>query len=80
MLRLGGKRLRRLLPVGRLELAEVARNALFQLCATALHLALREVPVAIVDRLELGAVDGDARRREQSQLAAQLDEACADLA
>ena len=70
MLRLGGKRLRRLLPVCRFELAEVACNALLQLCTTTLYLALREVAVAIVDRLELAAVDGDARRREQPHLAA----------
>ena len=80
MLRLGGKRLRRLLPVCCFELAEIARNALLQLCTTALHLALREVAVAIVDGLELGAIDGNARRCEQSHLAAQLDEAGADLA
>ena len=80
MLRLGGKRLRWLLPVGCLELAEVAFNALLQLCTAPLHLALREVAVAIVDRLELGSIDGDARGREQSQLAAQLHETGADLA
>jgi hypothetical protein len=39
-----------------------------------------KVAVAIVDRFELAAVDGNARRREQSQLAAQLHETCADLA
>ena len=32
MLRLGRKRLRRFLPVGRVELAEIARNARFRLC------------------------------------------------
>ena len=80
MLRLGGKRLRRLLPVGRVELGEIAGNALLQLRAPPLHLALREVLVAVVDRLELAAVDGHARRGEQAHLAAQLDEARAHLA
>ncbi len=80
MLRLGGKRLRRLLPVGRVELGEIAGNALLQLRAPPLHLALREVLVAVVDRLELAAVDGHARRGEQAHLAAQLDKVRAHLA
>jgi hypothetical protein len=74
------ERLRRLLPVDRVELGKVAGNALFQLRAPPLHLALGEVLVAVVDRLELAAVDGHARRSEQAHLAAQLDEASAHLA
>ena len=80
MRRLGRERLRRLLPIGRVELAQIARDALLELRPAPLHLGLREVPVAIVDRLELAAVDRDARRREQTHLAAQLDEPRAHLA
>ena len=80
MRRLGRKRLRRLLPVGRIELAEITRDALFQLRTASLHLALGEVPVAVVHRLELAAVDGDAWGRKQPYLAAQIHEAGADLA
>ena len=80
MLRLGGERLGWLLPVGRVELGEIAGNARFQLRAPTLHLALREVLVADVDRLELAAVDGHACRGEQAHLAAQLDEARAHAA
>ena len=65
----------RLLQIGRVELREITRNALLQLLAPALHFRLREVLVAVVDRLELAAVDRDAGRREQSDLAADLDEA-----
>ena len=68
LLRLGRERLRRLLQVGRVELAEIARDALLQLRPPPLHLRAREVPVAVVDRLELAAVDGDACRREQPHL------------
>ena len=38
------------------------------------RIAAREVPVAVVDSLKLAAVDGDARHRKQSQLAAQVNE------
>src|ERR1700680_3635784 len=62
------------LAVGGVELAHVARHALFDLLLAALDLALREVVVATVHGLELAAVDGNAGLRQQAHLAAQLDE------
>ena len=55
-------RFRRLIPCGSLtiggvELAHVARHALFDLLLAALQLALREVVVATVHGLELAAID-----------------------
>jgi hypothetical protein len=38
------------------------------------------VPIAIVHRLELATIDRDARCRKQTDLPAELDEACAHLA
>ena len=73
-------RLRRLLQIGRVELGQIARHALFQLLASPLHFRLREVFVAIIDRLEFAAVDRNARFREQPHLAAEFDEAGAHLA
>src|SRR6185437_6923218 len=40
----------------------------------------REVPIAVVHRLELAAIDGNARFRQQTHLAAEFDEARAHLA
>src|SRR4051812_30128318 len=74
MRRLRGESLRWLLQICGVELREIARHALLQLLATALDLALREVLVTRVDRLELRAVDGDARLRQQAHLPAKLDE------
>ena len=73
------ERLRRLLPVGRVELAQIASHALLQLRPAPFYLAACEVLVAIVHRLELATVDGHARFRQQSHLAAQLDELRTDL-
>src|ERR1700730_16697470 len=67
------------LAVGGVELAHVARHALFNLLLAALDLALREVVVATVHGLELAAVDGNAGLRQQAHLAAQLDELRANL-
>src|SRR4029453_8176743 len=61
------------LAIGGVELAQIARNALLDLRQTPLQLSLREVIVARVHRLELAAVDRDARFRQQPQLAAQGD-------
>jgi hypothetical protein len=43
----------------------------------ALHLRAREILVAIVDRFELAAVDGDARLRQKTYLSANGDELAA---
>src|SRR5258705_12351725 len=80
MLRLGAKRLCRRLPVGSVELTEIPCDALLELGAAPLDLAAREVFVAVVDCLELAAVDGHACSGEQAHLAAQLDEARTHLA
>jgi len=61
-------------------LAQIARNALLELCPAPLYLRAREVPVAVVHRLELAAIDGNARCRKQTHLAAELDKARAHLA
>src|SRR6266851_4249778 len=61
---------------GGVQLAHVARHALFDLLLAALDLALREVVVATVHSLELAPVDGNAGLRQQAHLAAQLDEPC----
>src|SRR5688572_26810005 len=54
--------------------------SIFELRPPPLHLATREVLVAIVHRLELAAVDRHARRCQQAHLTAQIDEASANLA
>ena len=72
--------LARLVAVGRIELAQIARHTLFELRPSPLHLAAREVPVAIVHRLELAAVDRHACCRQKTHLTAQFDEAGANLA
>jgi hypothetical protein len=46
--------------IGGIELLEISRDTLLDLGAAALHLGPREVFIAIVDRLELGAIDGHA--------------------
>src|SRR6478672_2378213 len=52
------------LAIGGVELAQIARNALLDLRQAPLHLSFREVVVARVHRLELAAVDRDARFRQ----------------
>ena len=66
--------------VGGVELAEIAGDALLELGPTPLHLRARKVPITVVHRLELAAVNGDARLRQQTHLAAEFDEASAHLA
>ena len=77
---LRGQRLRRLLPVGRVKLAQIARDALLQLGTPPFHLRPCEVLVPVVHGLELAAIDGNARRREKAHLAAEFDEARTYLA
>src|SRR6266404_1070319 len=67
------------LAIGGVELAQIARNAPLDLRQPPFHLSLREVVVARVHRLELAAVDRDARFRQQPHLAAQGDELRTDL-
>ena len=47
-------------------------NALLQLGSPPLHLRPCEVPVPVVDGLELAAMDRDARRRDKAHLTAEL--------
>ncbi len=77
---LRGQRLRRLLSVGRVKLAQIARDALLQLSTPPLHLRPREVLVPVVHGFELAAIDGDARCHEKTHLSAEFDEARTDLA
>jgi hypothetical protein len=53
------------LPVGSVELPQIPRDTLLKLLHAPVHLGAREVLVAIVDRFELAAVNGDAGLREQ---------------
>src|SRR3546814_14615482 len=61
---------RRFLAVGTVELVEIARHALLDLGQAPLHLAPREVPVSVIDRLELAAVDRHAGLAPQPEPAA----------
>src|SRR3974390_613469 len=61
-------------PVRSVKLTHVARDALLQLLHPRLELAVGEVLVAIVDRLELAAINGHDRLGEQVQLPAKDDE------
>ena len=54
----------RLLPVDPVHLREIPAGALLQMFDPELYLAGREVPVPVVHRLELAAVDGDAAAAE----------------
>src|SRR5262245_36029000 len=69
----------RSLAVRGLELSNVAGDALVDALEAALHLRLGEVFVTGVHRLELRAVYGDARFREQLQISAKRDEGAAHL-
>src|SRR4030088_2103616 len=80
MCRLRSKRFRWFLQVGGVELAQIARHALLDLSKAALHLRAREVLVAVVHSFELAAVDGDARRRQKTNLSAKCDELRTHLA
>ena len=77
---LRGQRFSRLLPVGRVKLAQIARDALLKLSAPPLHLRSGEVLIPVVHGFELAAIDGDARYREETHLTAEFDEARTDLA
>ena len=61
--------------VGRVELAQIACHALFELRPPPLHFRPRQVPIAIVHRLELAAVDRNTRIRKQAHLPAEFDKA-----
>ncbi len=78
--RLGFERRGRLLPVGGVELLQIACDAFLDLRHASLHLGAREVLVAVVHRLELAAVDRHAGLREQAHRAAQRDKARAHFA
>src|SRR5271154_1027232 len=78
--RLGFESLGRLLPVGGVELLQIAGDASLDLRHSPLHLRPREVLVTIVHRLELAAVNRHAGFREQAHGATQRNEPGADLA
>src|SRR6516225_509269 len=63
-------KLRRLLPVGSVELLQVTGNALLNLSHAPLHLGTGEVLVSVVHRLELAAVNRNAGFRQQPHGAA----------
>jgi hypothetical protein len=70
---------RGLLTIHPIELLQVLRNALLDQPHPRLHLARREVAIAVVDRLELAAVDRHRRLAEQTPTPAQHDELAADV-
>ena len=78
--RLVQDRIRRLLPVGAVELAQIAIHALLDLRHPPRHLGMREVPVAVVHRLELAAIHRDARALQETHRPAQPHKPRADLA
>ena len=73
------KCLGRLLPVGGVELLQIARNAFLNLRQAPLHLRLGEVLVTVVHRFELAAVNRDAGFRQQPHAAAERNKSGADL-
>ena len=58
----------RLLSISAIQMSKITRDAVLDLRHTALYLALRKVLVPGVDRLELGAVNGNAGVRQQTEL------------
>jgi hypothetical protein len=58
---------------------QIAGNALFNVSHAPFHLGGGEVLVAVVDRFELAAVDGNHGIREQLKLATEGDELLADV-
>ena len=63
--------------VSTVQLREVALHTLVELLHPCLQLAFGEVLVAVVDRLELTAVDGDRGLLEQAETTTQQDELAA---
>lgn len=61
----------RLATVCGIECCQIAIDTGLNFLHSPLKLGAGEVPIPIVDRLELAAVDGNERFREQSQLLAQ---------
>ena len=55
-----GQRFRWILPIGAVQLLQITRNAFLNLLHAPLHLGACEVAVAVVHRLELRAVNGNA--------------------
>ena len=68
-----------LLPISAVELVQIAGDALFDLRQAPLHLRARKVLVTVVHRLELAAIDRDARFREQAHGATVRNKPVADL-
>src|ERR1019366_1270033 len=58
----------------------IPRHPLLELRAPAIDLPSCKIAISIVDRFELAAVDRDARLRQQTHLATEIDEARANLA
>src|SRR6266478_3852120 len=63
------------LSIRRIELGEIPRHTLLELRAPAIDLPSCKIAISIVDRFELAAVDRDARLRQQTHLATEIDEA-----
>src|SRR5882762_1298086 len=66
--------------IGSVELSQVTCDAVLQLLHPSLELAVSEVLIAVVDCLELAAIDGHDRLGEELQAAAQDDELSAHAA
>src|ERR1700730_4295115 len=72
--RLEHEHVRRFLPIRRNELGEIPRHTLLDLRAPAIDLPSCKITISIIDRFELAAVDRDARLRQQTHLATEIDE------
>src|ERR1700730_5844678 len=77
--RLRSEGFRWFLQVAGVELAQISRHALLDFRIPRASLRAREILVAMVDRFELAAVDGDARLRQKAYLSANGDELRAHL-
>src|SRR5258708_11302467 len=77
--RLGFERLGRLLPVGGVDLLQIARDALLDLRHAPVHLGAREVLVTVVNRLEFAAIARNGGFCEQAQGATERNKPGADL-
>ena len=70
----------RFLPIRGIQGGQVAVDAGFNFLHPPLQFGAGEIPVTVIDGLELAAIDGDQGLGEQTQLLAQHDELSADTA
>src|SRR5450631_1981653 len=69
-----------LLAIRGVKLREIALDAFVDLLQASLHFGLREVPIPGIDRLELAAIDRNARVAQQIDAATKRNKLTADFA